>query len=845
MPTRKIKHIALKSIRVKIFAGFGILAMLTVFASIVAWFYFNQVKLRYEEVADNLLPKLTLSMLLSKQASTLINTSPELLSIRDNNKLDEKFSVLDKQVQKFENFSQQLLVISAENTAVSPIIRYREQLIKTYNHLKQKVRQRNNLEDLQQQALKNVQVSNETFQTLLLAVISASKLSANLATDRSARKRSNGRLFSLLEVKSDTNIVINQLTMTVNETEPGKIKKYERITRNALNRIKYRIDNIGNHTISSHLEKYNDSVYAASLSGNGIFSRQYKYIEILHDIASDITRKNHIANELNSTLAGLVIKNNKTIETSAKATQKSFNLSIITLMGLSLTGFFGAVTLGWLFSGKMFGSRIRDLAAVIKKISGGNLDEEVSIYGDDEITELEKGVLQFRNISRKNQDIQENLIYLANFEPVTDLPNRNYLYSKLEETIKSRGPDAAKIAILFIDLDRFKIINDSEGHLIGDELLKLVGQRFKECISNDGFLARLGGDEFVIVLENVEENNYAMRVAQTLMEVLNKSFLIKNHEYHITGSIGISIYPENGLDVTTLLKSADTAMYKAKGIGGNHVQFFTEEMNEQATSRFKLENVLHEALLNNQYEIWLQPKLQLHNNRIHSFEVLLRCRQGEDKLISPVDFIPVLEDCGLIHPVSEWVINEAARTCNFLHNNGFPGTSIAVNLSHKQLYSTDRLYLSIKDALQRNQLDPKYLAFELTESSMIIDLDNTLMFLNKLRADGHYLSLDDFGTGYSSLKYLQNLPVDELKIDKEFIHEIPEDTSKTEIVGSIISIGRSLGMRVVAEGVENKQQYDCLKKLNCDLIQGYYYAKPMPMDELIYTLKEKASNLTN
>jgi diguanylate cyclase (GGDEF)-like protein len=393
-------------------------------------------------------------------------------------------------------------------------------------------------------------------------------------------------------------------------------------------------------------------------------------------------------------------------------------------------------------------------------------------------------------------------------------------------------------AVLFLDLDRFKHINDSLGHAIGDKLLQSVAQRLVACVRGSDTVSRQGGDEFVVLLSEIEQAADAALSAEKMLLALSAPHSIADKELHITASIGISIYPDDGQDAQTLIRCADTAMYHAKDKGRNNYQFFTEDMNVRAVERQFLEGSLRRALKRREFVLHYQPKINLETGAITGVEALIRWRHPERGLIPPAMFVPIAEDCGLIVPIGRWVLHEACRQVQTWIDAGLPPMPVAVNISAVEFQSKGFLE-GVRAILRETHLNPRNLELELTESVLMQNADATAPALIALKALGVRLAIDDFGTGYSSLSYLRQFPIDTLKIDQSFVREITAGSRDDSIVSAVISMGKTLKQRVVAEGVETGEQLAFLQRQHCGEGQGYHFSRPVSAEEFVTLLKTK------
>jgi diguanylate cyclase (GGDEF)-like protein/PAS domain S-box-containing protein len=427
---------------------------------------------------------------------------------------------------------------------------------------------------------------------------------------------------------------------------------------------------------------------------------------------------------------------------------------------------------------------------------------------------------------------EERVEFLATRDPLTGLPNRMLLNDRLELGLANAARKEARLAFMFIDLDRFKTINDSLGHDVGDELLKRVAARLSACVRTSDTVARLGGDEFAIILENLAADGQEVQsVAEKMITSLAAPIQAGEHQLNTSCSLGISIYPTDGKDSQTLMKHADVAMYDAKAKGRNNYQFFSQAMNAKAQERLSIENFLRLALRRNELVLHYQPRVGFATSEITGVEALIRWQHPRLGLLPPDKFISVAEDSGLIVPIGEWVIEEAFRQVATWQKKSGRAMAVAVNLSAGQLFNANRLVTVIEDALKKSGLDAHDVELELTEAMLLKNSDETANALKHLGDLGVGIAVDDFGTGYSSLSYLKQLPIDSIKVDSSFVRDIGTDPNDEAIIRAIIAMTHSLKLNVVAEGVETESQYRVLRDLECDEYQGFYFSKPLPPEE--------------
>ena len=418
---------------------------------------------------------------------------------------------------------------------------------------------------------------------------------------------------------------------------------------------------------------------------------------------------------------------------------------------------------------------------------------------------------------------------LAYYDSLTGLPNRTLLFDRLQQYLANAMNDGLKVALLFIDLDRFKVINDSLGHTNGDLLLKDVAQRLSLLVRNSDTVARLGGDEFVIALPSITSSEDISRIAAKILSVLSEPIHIDSHEIYSGASIGIAFFPDDGETAADLMKHADIAMYQAKDQGRNAYRFFSTEMNLHAYDRQIIENQLRKAIQGDELFLVYQPQIEIATGRITGFEALVRWRHPERGIVTPNDFIPLAEETGLVIPLGEWVLNTACAQNSSWQRQGLPSRIIAVNISGRQ-FKHAAIIETVRKALDINGLDACFLELELTESTIMTEPSTVVSILNELKTLGVQLAIDDFGTGYSSLSCLKHFPIDRLKIDRSFVRDIGNGTGDEAIAEAIISMARSLGIEVVAEGVETLEQLDFLKSRSCQTMQGYYCGEPLSVD---------------
>jgi len=484
-----------------------------------------------------------------------------------------------------------------------------------------------------------------------------------------------------------------------------------------------------------------------------------------------------------------------------------------------------------------------DQTVALSAVKGGAQDYLVKSRLDKEL------LLRSMQYSIERKRYQVQLEHQANYDALTGLPNRNLLHDRLRQAVYSqRSPRA--MAVVFIDLDHFKFVNDSLGHGVGDKLLRGMAERLRGVLREGDTVARLGGDEFVVILNDQSSEEVIFRAMQRIAQEVSQPMMIDGKELYVTCSAGISLYPQDGGDVDTLLKNADAAMYRAKDAGRNNFQFFTSEMNERINERLSLENALRRALERNEFLLHYQQKIDLRSGALTGAEALVRWAHPELGLLRPERFIPLAEETGLIVKIGEWVMREACRQTRAWLDQGLNPGLVSVNLSARQ-FRQEGLVRSFSRILEETRIDSRHLEIELTESMVMHNVTTAIATLHGLKSLGLALSVDDFGTGYSSLAYLKDLPIDTLKIDRSFVRAIGTSeasgagaaSEEGVIAQAIISLGHALHLKVIAEGVETERQVSFLRRHGCDEVQGFFYGEPQAPEDyakLLASAKRKA-----
>jgi len=467
-----------------------------------------------------------------------------------------------------------------------------------------------------------------------------------------------------------------------------------------------------------------------------------------------------------------------------------------------------------------------------------NKDYSIRVERGDclEIQQLCDG---FNSMLEEIQDRDEHLEHFAMYDELTSLPNKKYYLDTLNKAIAKGTRKSQRHAVIFLDLDRFKRVNDSLGHHVGDDLLKKVAERFKFAIRDDDFVARFGGDESMFLLQDITSSLQASEASDRIMEVLSEPFNVSNHDIVVTASIGISIYPENGMTSEELLKNADIAMYRSKKAGKNTRRFFTDTMNKEKQYRLELEEALQASLKTEDFILHYQPKVNLHSGEVLGMEALVRWNKNGNSLIPPNDFIPIAEKTGLIIPIGKKIIHQAVQQTKYWVDNNLLNGKVAINVSANQFRKGNFLH-DLKSIINEFDLPTEHLEIEITEAVVMGDVEQAIDIMNEIKNYGITIAMDDFGTGYSSLSYLKKFPIDTLKIDMSFIKDMQLSETNMSIVRTIIDLAHTLKLDVVAEGVETELQATLLREMGCDLMQGYLFSRPLDTDGLSKLLEKNS-----
>jgi diguanylate cyclase (GGDEF)-like protein len=446
------------------------------------------------------------------------------------------------------------------------------------------------------------------------------------------------------------------------------------------------------------------------------------------------------------------------------------------------------------------------------------------------ILEVIRNITEDLSAETQLREHRERLHHLVYHDTLTNLPNRVLLQDRLSRMMIKAKRNNTFVAILFLDLDRFKKINETLGHDVGDKLLLEVARRIENCVRKSDTVARLGGDEFAVLLDDLRDIKFVAVVARKILHALSKPIMIQKYELYATSSIGISLYPNDSEDEDVLLRSADTALYRAKDAGKNNYQFYTADMNTRAFEFLLLESGLRKALDNDELVVHYQPVINLEDKKLIGMEALLRWKHPEKGMVSPADFIPLAEETGLIESIGKWVLRAACAQNKKWQDAGYPPVTMSVNMSARQ-FNKKNLVETIGEILEETGLRPEYFCIEITESIIMKDVESTITKLNQLHKMGISLSIDDFGTGYSSLNYLKLFPIDNLKIDRSFVFNITSDSTDAAIAASVILLAHSMNLKVTAEGVETNEQLEMLRRQGCDYVQGFFFSKPIAAEK--------------
>ncbi|MEZ5542568.1 MAG: EAL domain-containing protein [Pseudomonadota bacterium] len=487
------------------------------------------------------------------------------------------------------------------------------------------------------------------------------------------------------------------------------------------------------------------------------------------------------------------------------------------------------------------GTLIDDFNTMLDEIE--DRDEKLKLHQEElearvaqRTRELERANLELANSKEQAESVAKRMQFHAHHDALTGLPNRVLLNDRIKTELAHARREQSILALLFLDLDRFKIINDSLGHATGDQLLRIISRRIKDCVREGDTVARLGGDEFMVLLPRIASAADAGRIGNKIIESLTEPVACNGHDLHITTSVGISVYPFDGTDAETLVRNADISMYRAKELGRNKAVYYTAELNAGSRKQLALETSLRKALERDELKLYYQPKVDIVRGTIVGVEALLRWQRPGMGYISPQDFIPIAEESGMIMPIGEWVLRTAFRQLGEWHGAGYPDLTMSVNLSSVQLSRTGFEKI-LASALRESGINPALAELEVTENVALKNMETATATLEKLKQTGITIAMDDFGTGYSSLSYLRRLPIDTVKIDQSFVREIPDNKEDVLIAQAIIAMANSLNMSLVVEGVENQRQLNFFRQQGCRIVQGYLFSKPVEAAAILDMLR--------
>lgn len=584
-----------------------------------------------------------------------------------------------------------------------------------------------------------------------------------------------------------------------------------------------KVDNVG----SAVIELDDGSLFVSEVNETGESSKAYvslsnRLFGDLKEIARPLYRPFYFEGNKQQQLIGTLT----IFYDTQKLTTKLFNQLQLGLIATLARALLLTLVLTVVFH-RFLTQPIARISEAIDKIDPDYPDENLlpmsKAHKDDELGLVTS---KFNQILLQFSQTQNKLRKMATRDPLTGLPNRTLLLETLNVTIQRSRVHKRNFALLFIDLDRFKNINDSLGHAIGDQFLARIARILERVVGDRGSVARLGGDEFVILADEIQTPSQAADFVDKLLAQLNTPIQLNEHAIHPAASIGISIYPEDGITAEDLIRHADIAMYSAKAADSNQWSFFKQQMTERAAIRLRTEASLHDALKNNEFLLYFQPKFDLKTNKVVGCEALIRW-QKDGQLISPMSFIPVAEETGIIIPIGRWVIEQSCKVIREWQRKYNYEIPIAVNVASQQ-FADASLVPDIKQLAIRYQIRPELLEIEITETSLMNDVEQAVTKLEQLKSAGFGIAVDDFGTGYSSLSYLRHLPITTMKIDRAFVSDLPEDSA---IASTILMLGRQLDLTIVAEGIENIQQLEWLKENQCEIGQGFYFSQPLPLAE--------------
>ncbi|AFY77823.1 diguanylate cyclase (GGDEF) domain-containing protein [Pleurocapsa sp. PCC 7327] len=657
-------------------------------------------------------------------------------------------------------------------------------------------------------------------QTSNSIVIFSQKLSRKHATIlRKNENRDNGHSFCIIDGDLDGNKSKNSIFVNGRKCLEHELKHGDLINLSDDIRMSYYI--INNSSNKLNVDRYKDSQIIPEKSTSfNISKEQFKQTQVI--IKNEIEEDNNY--ELTKLASLVELSPNPIIEIDWEGQITYLNSA-------------ASLKFSDIYKTKLEHPILKDLLEKNQHRNGNLLIREVKV--EEEVFEQHVHYLSESKLIRsyifditERKRIEEILQYQAFHDALTELPNRSLFHEQLALAIANAHRNQTQMAVIFLDLDCFKNINDTLGHSIGDRILQLFAKRLNACLREGDTIARWGGDEFTILLPHIKNIEEAAKLAERLLGEIKQPFEVDEHKLYVKSSLGIAIYPQDGEDPETLLKNADAALYRGKEQGRDRYQFYSSTMTSKVSEWLRLEHLLHQALANEELFLVYQPQLDIESGKIFGMEALLRWHNPELGLVSPAKFIPLAEDNGLIVPIGEWVLKSACAQIKAWQLLGIEPFKVSVNLSARQFQNANLVEM-VTQILQETEIDPQWLELEITETIIMQNVNFARRALERLQQIGVRISLDDFGTGYSSLSYLKQFPFHTLKIDQSFVRDLKENSRDTAIISAVIALGRGLNLRVIAEGVETQQQLELLRNLQCEAIQGYWLSKPLIATEVV------------
>jgi diguanylate cyclase (GGDEF)-like protein len=829
------------SIRIRILLGFGVGVLFTFLAAAIAFFSFNRVDDRVTSIIEKQAPALVQSIKLSAALSDVVTLIPNLTRVKT---VDELNAELDALNIKKNILAEALSKINKLITNQQDSADQRLNLLKSITSTDELFL--TNLNSLEKATVNDLLLRNDNaekinnfvnIQAQLIALLQP--IIASVQTNKNNSEYYNV-MQMLLELKSDAVSLGNEITLVPTLADAESINISFQETNSLLDRMTYRAKLSAAGSVRDRFLKSITSMKELCCGSRvGIYTQQQQ-ARVNQDLVDNfLIAHKKISGELEDSVNEFAVLQQRYSNNALLAAQQSVGsvkINLVILVALSLTI---SIVLAWLFVGPWFGNRLMIITRHLERITNGNLDIAIDVKFADELGQIEKGLLLFQQTAKARRNVETELIQMAQFDTLTGLPNRHLLHDRIERAISVAQRQDQIFAIMFIDLDRFKLVNDTQGHHVGDQLLTHVAKRLSSVIRKTDTVGRLGGDEFAILATLTKDDDIKVLAEKILMH-MNQPVFMNSKEFFVGASIGISLYPTDGTDSATLLRKADTAMYIAKEQGGGHLQFFADEMNERTALRFEMHNQLREALHNREFQLWYQPQVRFETHEIVGVEALIRWHRP-DGFIPPHRFISVAEEIGIIEELSEWVLDQACHDCRLWREAGFD-FPVSVNVSAKQLVNAERFENALQKVLSHYHLEASFLVLEVTESAVMDDLAHSSDLLKRLRKQGHRIALDDFGTGYSSLNHLRSLPIDELKIDKTFIDNIAYSPMDIALTRVIVELGEQLGLSIVFEGVETLEQRRTLSLTGPHVYQGFHFSKPLPFADLIRLFGSQIAN---